>query len=234
MKIKLAQYVGKKLQLTGIFNEITFAKAAGAYSVLIKPVYMNGHILCDHAWITISEESNPFKKLEINKYDEIRFEATAEQYIKSGNVQEYGLKEIKYVEVVRKGNGNDYVSKMKNFSFRIKAEEKIKTFGGETKVIRQTMNKPLMSGIYLSEGENVTCEFTRVYKNRLEFKLRTEKMGEKYWVKKVYFNPLKTSQTLSVRGYFSILLPPQVYSDLKRAYFKIFCTKTEIATDSAA
>ena len=234
MKTKLAQYLGKKVQVTGIFNEITFAKTAGTYSVLVKPVYMNGHIFCDHAWIAIPAENNPLKTMELDKYDEISFSAIVESYMKSGNVQDYGLKEMQDVKLVKKGNSNDYLAIMKHFSFKVKTEAKIKTFGGETKIMRQTMDKPLMNGVYLSEGDKVICEFVKVHKDRLEFKLQTEKMGKNYWIKKVYFNPIRTSQTLSVRGYFSIALPAQTYSDLKRAYFKIFCTKTNIKSDIIA
>lgn len=228
MKMKLEQYVGKTLQLTGIFNEITYAKAAETYSVLIKPVFLNGHILCDHAWIAIPIDDNPLKCLELNKFDEVKFEATVEKYVKSGYIEEYGFKQMQNVYVVKRGQGNDYLSLMQKFTFKVKSEANVKIFGGKSKVVKQVMDKPLMNGVYLKENEKITCEFVKIHNNQLEFRLRTESMREGYWVKKVYFNPVRNGQSISVRGYFSIALPPKVYSNLKRAYFKIFCTKTSI------
>lgn len=226
MKNKLEKYLEKTLNLTGVFSEITFIKAKDMYSVLIKPVYMNGHVLCDHAWITVSENENPFKNMEINKLDEISFYATVEKYIKSGGREEYGLKQIKSVSIVRKGKCRDYLALMQHFNFCVVEEASVKVYGGKSKLVQQTLDKPLMQGVYLKKGEKIECEFVRVHEDKLEFRLRTENMKDGYWIRKIYFNPLKNGQTISVRGYFAIILPAQIYSDLKRAYFKIFCTKT--------
>lgn len=226
MKNKLEKHIGKTLHLTGVFSEITFIKAKEAYSVLIKPVYMNGHVLCDHAWITISDNENPLKNMVIDKLDEISFYATVEKYIKSGGREEFGLKQMKSVSVVKKGKCRDYLALMQHFEFCVVDKAKIKVYGGESKIMQQTLDKPLMQGVYLKKGEKIECEFVRAHDDKLEFRIRTESMKEGYWIRKIYFNPLKNGQSISVRGYFSIILPAQTYSDLKRAYFKIFCTRT--------
>ncbi len=225
MRKKLAQYEGQNIRLTGVFIEISYVREKDEYIALIKPVKKDGYVVADHAWITIGDS---FKLLELDKFDVIQFDAQVEAYKKHGDQIDYGLKDMDKVTILKKGDGYNYINKIQQFSFTVIAEQQIKLYGQSSKIVKQDLTKPLARGINLQVGDKVTCRFMKASNNRLIFQLRTDHMETGEWVNKIIFNPIHNNQSLSVRGYFNIYIPHDIYSDLKRAFFKVMCTKTPL------